>query len=69
MNLFRSEESARQWVDFDPSMEPMLKPVEEWAAIFANPFFRQRGRADYLSWTRSEEGQAAYAELRASLSP
>ena len=45
----------------------MLKPMAEWADIFANPFFRERGRSDYISWTRSDAGQAAFAELRATL--
>ena len=67
MNLFRSEEHARAWSDFDPAMESMTKPVAEWAEIFSNPFFRERGRSDYISWTRSEAGQAAFADLRASL--
>ena len=69
MNLFRSEDDARNWSNFDADMASFLKPVAEWAAIFANPFFRERGRDDYLSWTRSEAGQAAYADLRAALSP
>ncbi len=69
MNLFRSEEDARNWADFDRDMAGFLKPVAEWAAIFSNPFFRERGRADYLSWTRSEAGQAAYGDLKAALSP
>ena len=69
MNLFRSEEDARNWTDFDESMGGFLKPVADWAAIFSNPFFRERGRGDYLSWTRSEAGQAAYADLKTALSP
>lgn len=67
MNLFRSEEHATQWSGYDESMARYLKPVAEWADIFSNPFFRERGRADYISWTRSEAGQAAFVDLRASL--
>ena len=68
MNLFRSEEHARNWSGFDPAMEArMLKPVADWADIFSNPFFRERGRGDYISWTRSEEGAAAFRELRGRL--
>ena len=69
MNLFRSEEDARNWPDFDADMEGFLKPVADWAAIFSNPFFRERGRPDYLAWTQSEAGQAAFGDLRASLAP
>ena len=68
MNLFRSEEHARTWSGFDPSMaDRMLKPVAEWAEIFGNPFFRQRVRPDYISWTQSDEGTAAFGMLRAAL--
>lgn len=67
MNLFRSEEHARRWDGFVPAMAHAVKPVAEWADIFANPFFRERGRPDYLSWTRSEEGAAAFAALRSRL--
>ena len=67
MNLFRSEEHARRWVGFDGAMASSLMPVAEWADIFANPFFRQRGRSDYISWTRSDAGRDASLVLRARL--
>lgn len=67
MNLFRSEEHARRWDGFDETMASSLKPVAEWAEIFSNPFFRERGRRDYISWTRSDEGRAAWHELRERL--
>ena len=67
MNLFRSEEHARNYSGFDPAMDRMLKPVADWAEIFSNPFFRHRGRPDYISWISGEEGQAAFGALRASL--
>ncbi len=67
MNLFRSEEHARSWDGFDVSMERTLLPVSGWAQIFSNPFFRQRGRSDYISWARSDDGQAAFVSLRASM--
>lgn len=67
MNLFRSEEHARRWDGYDAAMQAALKPVSEWADIFSNPVFTQRGRTDYISWTRSEDGAAAYRELRSRL--
>jgi hypothetical protein len=67
MNLFRSEEHARNWDGFDEAMASSLMPVAEWADIFSNPFFRERGRADYISWTRSDAGRAAFVELRGRL--
>jgi hypothetical protein len=67
MNLFRSEEHARNWDGYAESMASSLKPVAEWADIFSNPFFRERGRRDYISWTRSDEGRAAWHTLRERL--
>jgi len=67
MNLFRSEEHAKRWNGYDPAMADALKPVAEWADIFSNPFFRQRGRADYISWTRSDDGAATFTLLRSQL--
>ena len=67
MNLFRSEEHARNWDGYDEAMASSSMSVAEWADIFSNPFFRERGRADYISWTRSPEGAAAFGELRKRL--
>jgi len=64
MNVFRSEEHALGWNGYNQAMSDALKPVAEWADIFSNPFFKQRGRPDYISWTRSDEGAAAFGELR-----
>ena len=67
MNLFRSEEHARNWSEYDPAMDATLQPVAFWADLFSTPIFRQRGRADYITWLQSEQGQAAFAELRSRL--
>jgi hypothetical protein len=67
MNLFRSEEHARRWDGWTESMVSSLQPVAEWADIFANPFFRERTRPDYVSWTRSDAGRAAWTALRSRL--
>jgi hypothetical protein len=67
MNLFRSEEHAHNWDGYTASMASSLMPVADWAEIFANPFFRERGRSEYISWTRSEAGAAAFKALRAQL--
>ena len=48
--------------------ERMLQPLSWWAETFANPFFRERGRPDYISWISSDDGQAAFGALRARLS-
>ncbi len=67
MNLFRSEEHARNWDGYAESMASSLMSVAEWAETFSNPFFRERGRPDYISWTRSERGAEAFKALRARL--
>lgn len=67
MNLFRSEEHARNWSEFDAAMESTLQPVAFWADLFSTPIFRERRRADYVSWLKSEEGQAGFAQLRSRL--
>jgi hypothetical protein len=67
MNLFRSEEHARNWDGYRDEMASSLHPVAEWADIFANAVFRERRRADYISWTRSDDGRAAWIALRERL--
>ena len=67
MNLFRSEEHARNWVFYNPESESSLKPLSFWIDLFSGLTFRSRGRADYLSWLKTEEAQAARKEMRAKL--
>ena len=69
MNLFRSEEHARSWSNYDSEMEYLLKPLSRWAEVFSNPIFRNRGRSDYVSWILGDEGRAAFGSLRADLAP
>ncbi|MDF1595206.1 MAG: hypothetical protein P1T08_03785 [Acidimicrobiia bacterium] len=64
MNLFRSEDHARNWDRYDDTMAASLRPVAEWADIFSNVYFRSRGRPDFVSWAKSEAGIEAFAELR-----
>ncbi|HLZ72111.1 MAG TPA: hypothetical protein VKV26_19570 [Dehalococcoidia bacterium] len=54
MNLFRSEEHARRWAEFDPAFAELLQPLDHWAERFSAPLFRNRGRADYITWLLSE---------------
>jgi hypothetical protein len=67
MNLFRSEEHARNWASYSPDSEKTLKPVSFWIDLFAGLTFRERGRSDYISWLKTEEAQKARAEMRAKL--
>lgn len=64
MNLFRSEEHARNWDRYNEAMARTIRPVADWADIFATPYFRERGRPDFLTWTQSDAGRAAFAEVR-----
>ena len=67
MNLFRSEEHARNWSEYDTAMVATLQPVAFWAELFSNEIFRERGRPDYISWLQGPAGQASFATLRAGL--
>ena len=69
MNLFRSEEHARNWEEYDPRMAHLLRPVEWWADTFASPMFRARARSDFISWATGPAGAAAFGELRERLAP
>jgi hypothetical protein len=60
MNLFRSEEHARNWSAFDPLLEKGIKPLSFWNDIFSSLIFRSRGRSDYLSWLRTDQGKKAW---------
>lgn len=49
MNLFRSEEHARQWPRFDPASEEGIRPVANFVTIlFVLPRYRERPAPDYL---------------------
>ena len=67
MNLFRSEEHARRWKMFKPEMEKTLRPLSFWADLFSEQVVRQRGRPDYMTWLRSDEGRESIASLWARM--
>jgi len=50
MNLFRSEEHARNWSQFDADYETNLKPLAFWAERFSAERFKARARPDHFSW-------------------
>lgn len=58
MNLFRSEEHAKNWFRYEPESEDGIMPVEHWAKVFSGPMFRERLRPDYISL--GGEGGAAF---------
>lgn len=50
MNLFRSEEHARNWSDFRPYYLETLKPLSFYLERFSSEMMRNRGRPDFISW-------------------
>lgn len=69
MHLFRSEEHARDWEEYDPRMAHLLRPVEWWADTFSSPMFRARGRDDFISWVTGPQAAGTFAELRERMMP
>lgn len=65
MNLFRSEEHAKNWFRYEPDSEDGILPVADWARVFSGPLFRERLREDYLSLR--PEGMAAFRRAFADL--
>ncbi len=59
MNLFRSEEHARNWVGYNPAFAETLQPLSHWVERFSSENFRARLRSDYVSWrvARRQEQQ------------
>jgi hypothetical protein len=53
MNLFRSEEHARDWASFNPEFETNLQPLSYWLERFSSERFRARIRPDYISWVQA----------------
>jgi hypothetical protein len=49
MNLFRSEEHARNWNGFDPDFADTLLPLSHWVERFSAERQRQRGASDFVS--------------------
>ncbi len=49
MNLFRSEEHAKNWSKYEPQSEDGILPLADWARIFSTALFRNRLQEDYLS--------------------
>ena len=49
MNLFRSEEHAKNWSYYEPESEDAIMPVADWAKIFSVALFRDRLDPRYLS--------------------
>ncbi|MCH2624863.1 MAG: hypothetical protein VX823_07060 [Actinomycetota bacterium] len=67
MNLFRSEQHARRWHEWDEEMSWALHPVAWWAETFGMSVFRNRGRPDFLTWLTGHEGDREMALLRLRL--
>ena len=52
MNLFRSEEHARNWSQFDTATAEGIIPLRDLLRLFSGKFFRRRLDADWLIRSR-----------------
>jgi hypothetical protein len=53
MNLFRSEEHVRNWVQFVPDTDEGITPLADLVKLFSGPYFTQRRQPNWVS--RSKE--------------
>jgi hypothetical protein len=49
MNFFRSEEHLRRWEGYEEKMEGGKITLDSLIQLFGEPYFRNRGKADYVS--------------------
>jgi len=49
MNFFRSEEHLRNWEGFEEKREGGVISLGSLMELFSTPYFRNRGRPDYVS--------------------
>ncbi len=49
MNLFRSEEHVKNWLQYDPVSAESIMALSDWAMAFSGPLHRNRLQSDYLS--------------------
>jgi hypothetical protein len=63
MNLFRSEEHAKHWLDYDPVSAESIMSLSNWATAFSGPLHRNRLRPDYLSRLH-EYASALFSSLK-----
>ena len=57
MNLFACEDNVFKWSQTDPASGDGIRPLEDWAALFATDLFRRRLDADYLAKMADYRGQ------------
>ena len=71
MNLFRSEEQARRWSEFQPRSEEGFITLEQLAAFFGTESRRHMLAGDYLSswYPRRAAERRAYLERIGKTSP
>lgn len=48
MNLFRSEEHAKSWSNYNPESERSILPIADWTYAMSSPVFSRRLDDDYL---------------------
>jgi len=52
MNLFRSEEHIRNWVQFAAGTEEGILPLDDLLKLFSGSYFRKRLDPDWVSCSR-----------------
>ena len=55
MNLFRSEEHARNWARWDPEFEDNLKPLSHYLQRFSMDRHKARAQPDFISWMAAQQ--------------
>ncbi len=55
MNLFRSEEHARNWARWNPEIEDDLKPLSHYLQRFSMDRQKARGQPDFISWMAAQQ--------------
>lgn len=58
MNLFRSEEHARNWPGFKAELEKNLLPLEAYAKRFGGERFRARRSPRYMTFRATGDFKA-----------
>ena len=48
MNLFSCEENVFKWSQSDPESADGIRPLEDWAAVFAIDMFKRRLEPDSI---------------------
>ena len=57
MNLFRSEEHIRNWLQYDPAAEQSILPLQNLVTVFSGKLFQKRLDLNYVSHIQEYLGE------------